>query len=94
VTHAWHLYVVRVRDASRRRAFFERLQALGLRVQVHYIPVYWHPYYRELGYQRGLCPIAEDFYARAVSLPIFPRLSDGELDFAIDQVRRAVRETL
>jgi dTDP-4-amino-4,6-dideoxygalactose transaminase len=85
---------VRVRDASRRRAFFERLQALGLRVQVHYIPTYWHPYYRDLGFARGLCPVAEDFYARAVSLPLFPRMTDREADFAIDQVRRAARETL
>ena len=94
VVHAWHIYVVRVRDAARRRTFFERLHALGLRVQVHYIPVYWHPYYRDLGFRPGLCPVAEDFYARAVSLPIFPRLTDTQLEFAIEQVRRAARETL
>jgi len=94
VVHAWHLYVVRVRDAARRRAFFERLHALGLRVQVHYIPTYWHPYYRELGFARGLCPAAEDFYARAVSLPLFPRMTDREADLSIDLVLRAARETL
>jgi UDP-4-amino-4,6-dideoxy-N-acetyl-beta-L-altrosamine transaminase len=94
VLPAWHLYIVRVRDASRRRPFFERLQALGLGVQVHYIPVYWHPFYQALGYRRGLCPIAEDFYARAVSLPMFPRLSDEDVDSAIDRVLQAARETL
>ena len=94
VEHAWHLYVVRVRDARRRRPFFDRLQELGLGVQVHYIPVYCHPYYRELGYRPGLCPIAEDFYARAVSLPIFAGLDDTDLDSSIERVRRAAREVL
>jgi UDP-4-amino-4,6-dideoxy-N-acetyl-beta-L-altrosamine transaminase len=94
VVHGWHLYVIRVREAPRRRALFERLHLLGLRVQVHYIPTYWHPYYRELGYRRGLCPVAEDFYARAISLPIFPRMTDGEVEFSIEQVHRAARETL
>lgn len=95
VEPAWHLYVVRVAgDPARRRPFFDRLRELGLGVQVHYIPVYWHPYYRSLGYRRGLCPVAEDFYARAVSLPIFPRMTDSELDSAIERVRAAVRDVL
>lgn len=90
----WHLYVVMVRDASRRRPLFDRLRQLGLGVQVHYIPVYRHPYYRALGYEAGCCPIAEDRYARSISLPIFPRLSGSELDTVIDRVRTAVVETL
>ena len=94
VEPAWHLYAVRVRDASRRRAFFEELRRLGLGVQVHYIPVYWHPYYRDLGYQRGLCPVAEDIYSRSVSLPVFPKLTDAELDRSIDLVHQAARATL
>jgi len=91
---AWHLFVIRVREASRRRAFFARLQALRLGVQVHYIPVYWHPYYASLGYRRGACPVAEDFASRAVSIPIFPQLSDTELDQCIATIRQAVHETL
>jgi UDP-4-amino-4,6-dideoxy-N-acetyl-beta-L-altrosamine transaminase len=94
VEPGWHLYVVRVADAARRRAFFERLRELGLGVQVHYIPVYWHPYYRALGYRPGLCPVAEDFYRRAVSLPIYPRMTDADLDGAIERVRRAVADVL
>ncbi len=94
VEPAWHLYVVRVRDASRRRPFFDRLRALGLGVQVHYVPVYWHPYYRDLGYRRGLCPVAEDFYERAVSLPVFPGMSDNDLDSSIERVLQAAADTL
>jgi dTDP-4-amino-4,6-dideoxygalactose transaminase len=94
VEPAWHLYAVRVRDAARRRPFFEELRRLGLGVQVHYIPVYWHPYYRDLGFERGLCPIAEDIYSRSVSIPMFPKLTDAELDRSIELVRQAARATL
>jgi UDP-4-amino-4,6-dideoxy-N-acetyl-beta-L-altrosamine transaminase len=94
VEPGWHLYVVMVRDADRRRPFFERLHELGLGVQVHYIPVHLHPYYRRLGFEPGLCPVAEDRYARSVSLPIFPRLSEAEVDNVIARVRRAVRDVL
>ena len=95
VDPSWHLYVVRVAGApDRRRPFFERLRELGLGVQVHYIPVYWHPYYRSLGYRRGLCPVAEDYYARAVSLPIFPMMTDDDVASAIERVRRAAADIL
>jgi perosamine synthetase len=94
VEPGWHLYVVRVAEPSRRRTFFERLRALGLLVQVHYVPVYFHPYYAALGYRRGLCPNAEDFYARSVSLPIYPRMTDDDVDSSIERVLRAVREVL
>lgn len=94
VQPGWHLFVVRVADPGRRRAFFDRLRALGLGVQVHYIPVHHHPYYRDLGFKRGMCPVAEDFAARAVSVPIFPLMSDAEVGRVMETVRRAVSETL
>lgn len=95
VSSGWHLFVVRVReDAGRRRALFEKLRELGLGVQVHYIPVYYHPYYQRLGYERGACPVAEEFYARAISLPIYPQMSDEDVDSSIDRVRQAVAEVL
>ena len=94
VEPGWHLFVVRVAAAARRRPFFDRLRELGLGVQVHYIPVHHHPYYRDLGFERGSCPVAEDFAARAVSLPIFPLMTDAEVDRVIETVRRAVSDTL
>ena len=91
---AWHLYVVRVQDPSRRRAFFDALRRRGIGVQVHYLPVYRHPYYEDLGYAPGLCPRAEDFYARAMSLPIYPGLSDSDVSRVIDTVAAVAREEL
>lgn len=94
VESGWHLYVVMVRDASRRRAFFEHLREIGIGVQVHYIPVYRHPYYRQLDVSFARCPVAEDRYSRSISLPIFPRLTDDDLQRVIDRIRTAARKTL
>ena len=79
VASGWHLYVIRVRDGAQRRPLFEHLRSAGIGVQVHYVPVYFHPYYRELGYARGLAPHAEDFYRRAISLPIFPAMTEEDV---------------
>jgi len=92
VEPGWHLYVVRVPEPRHRRPFFQRLRDMGIGVQVHYIPVYWHPYYEELGYRRGLCPHAEDFYSRCVSLPIFPKMADADVDRVIEAVAKAAGE--
>jgi dTDP-4-amino-4,6-dideoxygalactose transaminase len=91
---AWHLYVVRVVEKDRRRAFFDALRRQGLGVQVHYLPVYRHPFYEDLGYRSGLCPVAEDFYARAVSLPIFPAMTESDVDRVVDTVHRTAAEIL
>ena len=82
----WHLYPLRIRD-GRRRALFEHLRANDIGVQVNYLPVYWHPVYADLGYQRGICPVAEDYYAQQISLPLFPDLVDADVDRVIDLIR-------
>ena len=91
VEPGWHLYVVRTRDTGLRRPLFEHLRAHGLGVQVHYLPVYWHPFYEALGYGRGLCPEAEQFYSGAISLPIFPALNDDGVARVIDRVHAVTR---
>ena len=68
----WHLYSLRIRD-GRRRALFDHLRTNGIGVQVNYIPVYWHPLYADLGYRRGMCPVAEEYYEQEISLPAVPR---------------------
>lgn len=83
VDPVWHLYPVRVLD-GRRREVFEKMRERGIGVQVNYIPVYWHPVYAELGYQRGMCPNAEAFYAEELSLPLYPDLTDGDVDRVVD----------
>lgn len=83
VDPAWHLYPVRVLD-GRRREVFEKMRERGIGVQVNYIPVYWHPVYADQGYQRGMCPNAEQFYAEELSLPLFPDLTDAQVDQVIE----------
>ncbi|MEO6144756.1 MAG: aminotransferase class V-fold PLP-dependent enzyme [Dermatophilaceae bacterium] len=85
----WHLYPLRIRD-GRRRQLFEHLRSNGIGVQVNYLPVYWHPVYADLGYRRGMCPVAEEYYAQEISLPLFPDLTDAEVDTVIDLVRAFV----
>ena len=82
----WHLYPLRIRN-GRRRALFEHLRANDIGVQVNYMPVYWHPVYADMGYRRGTCPVAEEYYAQQISLPLFPDLSDADVDRVIELVR-------
>ncbi|WP_433793157.1 DegT/DnrJ/EryC1/StrS family aminotransferase [Actinoplanes sp. CA-252034] len=81
-----HLYPVRILD-GRRREVYDRLRAAGVGVQVNYIPVYWHPVFEDLGYRRGMCPVAEAFYAEELSLPLFYDLSDSDQDRVVDTLR-------
>ena len=87
--HAYHLFVVHV--GERRRELYDALRERDIFAQVHYIPVYRHPWYHETyGYEPGLCPAAEAYYDGCLSLPCFPRLTDDEHG----QVIAAVREIL
>ena len=81
-----HLYPVRVLD-GRRREVYDRMRAAGIGVQVNYIPVYWHPVFEDLGYRRGMCPVAERFYAEELSLPLFVDLSDADQDRVVEALR-------
>ncbi|MGO9014978.1 MAG: UDP-4-amino-4,6-dideoxy-N-acetyl-beta-L-altrosamine transaminase [Dissulfurispiraceae bacterium] len=77
-----HLYPIRLRDSYKKnkRVIFSRLKEKGLGVQVHYIPVYLQPYYKNLGFKQGLCPLAEDFYEREISIPLYQGMSDADAD--------------
>lgn len=92
---AWHLYVVRLRlDAISldHRQVFEGLRAAGIGVNLHYIPVHLQPYYRDLGFAQGDYPQAERYYAEAISLPMFPSLSDDQQDYVVGQLQRLLEE--
>ncbi|KLO62571.1 aminotransferase DegT [Dermacoccus sp. PE3] len=82
----WHLYPLRITD-GRRRELFEHLREQGIGVQVNYIPVYWQPYFADLGYRRGMCPKAEVYYEQEISLPMFPDLTDDDVDRVIELIR-------
>ncbi|HEG43592.1 MAG TPA: UDP-4-amino-4,6-dideoxy-N-acetyl-beta-L-altrosamine transaminase [Phycisphaerales bacterium] len=77
---ACHLYPIRLKDKykNKKKEIFTRLRENGLGVQVHYIPVHLQPYYQQLGFKKGSCPNAEDFYAREISLPLFPAMSQED----------------
>jgi dTDP-4-amino-4,6-dideoxygalactose transaminase len=90
VEPAWHLYAVRVLE-GRRREVFDRLRAEGIGVQVNYIPVHWHPVFEDLGYRRGMCPVAEAAYSEQLSLPLFPGMADQDLERVVEALGRVLR---
>lgn len=89
-----HLYVIRLHTAeikASHRAVFEQLRRDGIGVNLHYIPVHRHPYYEQLGFKAGDFPEAERYYAEAISLPMYPNLSEADQDHVIQSVAAAVR---
>lgn len=81
----WHLYMIQVMNKDRKEVF-DRLRADGIGVNVHYIPVYRHPYYQNHGYSDCYCSNAENFYKKAISLPIYPALTEKQQQYVIDKV--------
>lgn len=88
---AYHLYVVRVAGAVRRR-IYTALQGAGVAANVHYIPVYLQPAYRRLGFAAGHCPQAEAYYAEALTLPLYPGLTPDQQDYVVAALRAALVE--
>lgn len=82
----WHLYIVQVKNCDRRKVF-ETLREQGIAVNVHYIPVYMHPYYQEHGYKDVHCKNAEEVYSHIISLPLYPALTSEQQKFVIGRVR-------
>lgn len=90
---AWHLYVVRVQRAHLREGIgrgevFKALRAENIGVNVHYIPVTWHPYYRELGFGPGDCPVADAAYEEIISLPMFHGMTDADVRDVVTAVEK------
>ncbi len=90
VSHVYHLYIVKLQNIERDKVF-NFLREAGVGVNVHYIPVYLHPFYRErFDTNRGMCPVAEAAYEQILSLPVFPAMADEDVDIVISAVREAV----
>jgi dTDP-4-amino-4,6-dideoxygalactose transaminase len=83
----WHLYPIRVKDGTRNQ-FYEHLWDFDIRVQVNYVPAYFHPIFQDSGYSKGLCPVSEKFYMEEISLPIHPSLSQKDLNKIIRVIRQ------
>lgn len=88
--NSYHLYVIQVTNRSRLEVF-QALRAAGIGVNVHYIPVYTQPYYRMHGYAEEYLPNAEQYYSRAISLPLYPELTNEDQDYVIEQVKNVLR---
>ncbi len=92
--HAWHLFVVRVRDGAPRGRddVVRELAARGIGTSVHFIPVHFHSAFRRLGrWREGDFPVAEAFFRGAISLPLYPDMTDAEVDTVCEALREAVR---
>lgn len=90
---ALHLYVIRLKlgeIAKPHREVFEALRVAGIGVNLHYIPVYRQPYYEDLGFKVGLCPEAEKYYSEAISLPMYPALTEAQQDRVVAVLREVV----
>lgn len=85
VKSSYHLYLVRLKDKYkfRKKEIFYKLRKMGLGVQVHYIPVYLQPYYQRLGYKKEICPKAEDFYQREITVPVYQSMSNKDVKYVI-----------
>ncbi len=86
-----HLYIIRLdldRLTCTRREFFDAMSAEGVQCQIHYVPVYWFPYYRKLGHKKGECPNAEKVYNCIMSIPLYPAMTDKDADDIIKAVSK------
>lgn len=86
---SYHLYMIQV-PAQIRKVVFEKLRGVGIGVNVHYIPVYKHPYYQSHGYEQVCCPNAEIFYAGAITLPLFANMTEEQIGYVTENVQRIV----
>lgn len=89
VRHAYHLYVIEMEEGWDRDEVFRALRAENIGVNVHYLPVYLHTYYRQrYGYKRGECPLAEDAYNRLITLPMFHSMTAQDVEDVIRAVEK------
>jgi len=89
IYHAFHLYIIKTNS---RDKLIKHLRVNGIFAQVHYIPVHLQQYYKNLGWGRGDLPVAEEYYDNALSIPIYPTLSDEEQDFVIEKILEVINE--
>ena len=88
-----HLYIIQLdldKLTCTRREFFDAMSAENIQPQIHYVPVYWFPYYRHMGYEKGLCPVAEHIYSRIMSIPLYPLMSDKDVEDVIHGIKKVI----
>lgn len=88
-----HLYIIQLRLDKlncTRREFFDAMSAENIQCQIHYVPVYWFPYYKHLGYEKGLCPNAEAVYKGIMSIPLYPAMTDQDVEDVIHAINKVI----
>lgn len=88
-----HLYIIQLKLdklTCTRRQFFDAMSAENVQCQIHYVPVYWFPYYQHLGYEKGICPKAEEMYKGIMSIPLYPKMTDQDVEDVIKAVIKVI----
>lgn len=88
-----HLYIIRLaldKLTCTRREFFDAMSMENVQCQVHYVPVYWFPYYQKLGYKMGCCPNAEKVYSGIMSIPLYPKMTNQDVADVIHAVQKVI----
>ncbi|MBD8519637.1 UDP-4-amino-4,6-dideoxy-N-acetyl-beta-L-altrosamine transaminase [Lysinibacillus fusiformis] len=91
----WHLYIIQLDQAvlnKTRKEIFNEMRTCNIGVHVHYIPVYWHPYYEQLGFSKGICNVAESWYEGALTLPIFPSMKKSDVNNVIEILKSTLNK--
>ncbi len=90
VKSSFHLYIIRVKDKKKHKTLFDYLRQNGILVNLHYIPIHLHPYYKKLGFKKGMFPKSEKYYSQAMSIPIFPQLKNFEQEFICEKIQEVI----
>ena len=87
--HSYHLYTVTAENAEERRKIYDYMRSKNIFVQIHYVPVHLHPYYRKnFGFKEGDFPEAEKFYSREISIPMYHSMTEEEQMYVIDALKK------
>ncbi|WP_235960539.1 UDP-4-amino-4,6-dideoxy-N-acetyl-beta-L-altrosamine transaminase [Paenibacillus silvestris] len=90
---SWHLYIIQLKlDELKvgRKEVFDALRKENIGVNVHYLPVHYHPYYKNLGYEKGIADVAETLYQGIISLPLFPAMLDSDIQDVVNAVEKVL----
>lgn len=94
IKSSFHLYVILLEenDTNYHKKVFSSLREKKILVNLHYLPVYFHPYYKKLGFKKGICPNAELFYNKAISIPIYPTLTIKDQDYIVESLAESLEK--
>ena len=94
IEHAYHLYPLQINFEKlpiTKPKFFDKMKQVGINLQVHYIPVHLQPFYQKnYGFNSGDFPVSESFYRKEVSLPIYPNISNDDIDMVINEILKII----